>query len=124
VICPPGPQVEHFSPYLAALARLESVQALPDLAAHAQSGNAAVAVVEPYRFLLDVPIDLAAERERLAKEMARLEGEIAKAETKLNTPSFVERAPAAIVTQERARLEQFRTTLAKLREEFARLGTR
>ncbi len=124
VISPPDPQVERFAPYLMALARLESVQALPDLARHPQSGNAAVAIVEPYRLLLEVKIDIGAERERLAKEIARLEGEIAKANGKLGTPSFVERAPAAIVAQERARLVQFGTTLAKLREEFGRLADR
>jgi valyl-tRNA synthetase len=124
VISPPGPQIERFAPYLAALAKLESVQALADLGTHVQSGNAAVAVVEPYRFLLEVQIDLAAERERLAKEIARLQGEIAKAEAKLNLPTFVQRAPAPIVAQERARLEQFCTTLAKVQEEFARMGTR
>jgi valyl-tRNA synthetase len=122
VICPPDPQVERFGPYLTALAKLESVRSIADLAMHAQSGNAAVAVVEPYRFLLEVQIDVAAERERKAKEIARVEGEVLKAENKLNTASFVERAPPAIVAQERARLEQFRTTLAKLREELARLA--
>jgi valyl-tRNA synthetase len=122
VIAPAGAQVERFAPYLMALARLDSVRSLADLGTHAQSGKAAVAVVEPYRFLLEVAIDLAAERERLAKEIARLEAELAKAHSKLNTPSFVERAPAAIVAQERVRHEQFGATLAKVREEFARLA--
>jgi valyl-tRNA synthetase len=121
IISPPDPQIERFAPYLTALARLESVQALDDLAANAQAGPAAAAVVEPYRFLLQVPVDVAAERERLGKEVARLDAEIAKAKARLGTPSFVERAPAAIVEQERGRLAQFSATLAKVQGELARL---
>jgi valyl-tRNA synthetase len=121
VIAPAAPQVAAFAPYLQFLARLSSVQATPDLAIHPQAGRAAVAVCEPYRFLLEVQIDLAAERERLDKEIARLEGEIAKSEAKLGLASFVERAPAQIVAQERGRLEQHRTTVGKLREERGRL---
>lgn len=121
VITPPGPQMEVFAPYLTALARLESVQALDDLASTAQSGTAPVAVVDGYRFLLLVQVDAAAERERLAKEVARLEGEIAKARARLATPSFVERAPPPIVAQERDRLAQFSATLAKVQVELQRL---
>jgi valyl-tRNA synthetase len=120
-ISPPDAQVALFARYLTALARLESVQAVADLAAHARGGNAAVAVVEPYRFLLQVQVDVAAERVRLGKEILRLEGEVAKAEANLGNPSFVERAPAAVVSQMRGRVAQFGATLVKLREEFARL---
>ena len=120
VISPPDARVDAFAPYLAALARLESVTPVADLASRARDA-AAAAVVGQYRFLLEVQIDVAAERERLTREITRLEGELAKAQAKLALPSFVERAPATIVAQERQRLAQFGESLEKLREELARL---
>jgi len=118
VVAPPGPQVDAYAPYLVALCRLESVQQAADLDS---DGLAPISVVDDRRFLLRVQIDVAAERERLAKEIARLEHEIAKAQGKLALPSFVDRAPPAIVAQERERLAQFSATLDKVRSDAARL---
>ena len=123
VIAPANAQIGAFAPYLTGLARLSSVEAIGDLARHPQAGSAPVAVVDDYRFLLAIEIDVAAERARLQKEALRLEGEIAKARVKLVSPSFVERAPPAIVLQERERLAQHEARLGKVREEIARLGS-
>ncbi|HSC97890.1 MAG TPA: valine--tRNA ligase [Casimicrobiaceae bacterium] len=109
-----GPLVD----YLASLGRLSDVRlvdALPER-------EAPVQVVDPLRVMLDVQIDVAVERDRLAKDIARHEGEIAKAQAKLANEGFVARAPGAIVEQERARLAGFNATLVKLREQYARLG--
>ena len=105
-------------PYLMTLARLSDVQLLPALPA----SPAPVAVVEPYRIMLDVPVDVAAERARIDKERARVEGEVTRARAKLGNEGFVGRAPAAVVEQERARLAQFEATLAKLDEQLRRLS--
>jgi valyl-tRNA synthetase len=105
-------------PYLKALARLADVALVP----HLPASPAPVAVVGPVRIMLDVKVDVAAERERIAKEIARIEGEIAKANGKLGNESFVARAPAAVVEQERARLAGFTATLDKLRTQQARLS--
>jgi valyl-tRNA synthetase len=104
--------------YLGALGRLSDVR----LVATLPEREAPVQVVDPLRVMLDVPIDVAAERERLAKDIARHEGEVAKAQAKLANDGFVARAPGAIVEQERARLAGFNAALAKLREQYARLG--
>jgi valyl-tRNA synthetase len=116
----PAEAVARFAPYLAALARLSRVDAVADLA-QAGGAPAPVAVVDDFKLMLAIEVDVAAERERLAKEIARLEGEIAKAQAQLGNPSFVERAPAAVVAQMRERMEKFGATLAQVRAQAAHL---
>jgi len=109
--------LEELAPYLMALARLENVQAvdrLPDLGAPVQ-------VVGTTQLMLQVEIDVAAERIRLDKEIERLEKEIAKATGKLANESFVARAPASVVEQEKARLAQFGETLERVKAQRQRL---
>jgi valyl-tRNA synthetase len=102
------------APYLAALARLSSVAIEPALPA----AKAPVAVVGDNRLMLQIEIDVAAERARLAKEIARLETEIGKARGKLANTSFVDRAPATVVAQERDRVAGFEATLARLKPQL------
>jgi valyl-tRNA synthetase len=110
-------QLHGFAQYVQALGKLSEVQivdALPE-------SPAAVSIVGTTKLMLKVEIDVAAERERLAKEIARIDGEIAKVNGKLGNESFVARAPAAVVAQENERLVNFSATIAKLREQFAKL---
>jgi valyl-tRNA synthetase len=109
--------LQAFAPYLQALAKLSEVQVLAAL----PESPAPVAIVGETKLMLKVEIDVAAERERIAKEITRLEGEATKAEAKLGNESFVARAPAAVVAQEKERLNGFTATLAKLREQFQKL---
>ncbi len=90
----PASPMDRFAPYVAALAKLTEVKPVADLAAAANGSAAPINVVDDYRLMLVIEVDVAAERERLAKEIARLEGEIAKAQAKLSNESFVARAPA------------------------------
>jgi valyl-tRNA synthetase len=111
------------TPALKALAKLSEVSVLGSEAEFAAaSAMAPVAIHGAARMALKVEIDVAAERERLAKEIKRLEGEVAKAEAKLGNESFVARAPEAVVAQERQRQADFGRTLASLREQLARLA--
>jgi len=105
-------------PYLSALGRLTDVALVDEL----PRSNAPVQVVDTLRIMLDVKVDPAAERERIAKELARLETEMAKASAKLGNESFVARAPAAVVEQERARLAGFAATHDKLKSQLERLS--
>ena len=111
-------QLHAIAPYLQALAKLSEVQVVDALPA----SPAPVQIVGDFKLLLQVEIDVAAERERLQKEIARLNTEIAKCEGKLNNESFVARAPAAVVEQEKARLAGFVATVTKMEEQLSRLG--
>ncbi|HEV7164784.1 MAG TPA: valine--tRNA ligase [Gammaproteobacteria bacterium] len=108
-------------PYLKFLARLESIRIL---APSEQPPPSAAAVLDQARLLIPMAglIDMAAERERLAKEIARIEGEITRAGAKLDKPDFVQNAPAAVVDKERQRVKEFETTLQGLREQSTRLA--
>ena len=108
-----------FTAYLAALARLSEVTVSDD---ELPQVGSPVSIVGDYRIMLNVEIDLAAERERLSKERARLQADIDKAQSKLDNPSFVERAPPSIVAQERERLARVTATLQKVDEQLQRLG--
>jgi len=106
-----------FSPYLQPLAKLSEISIADEL----PRSEAPVQVAGEYRLMLKIEIDLAAERERLAKEIARLVGEIAKAENNLGNENFVARAPAAVVAQMRERLAGFRNTVQSLEAQLERL---
>ncbi|MBU9177565.1 valine--tRNA ligase [Burkholderia gladioli] len=111
-----------FAPYLKALARLSDVTIVADEAAlDSEAQGAPIAIVGANKLVLNVEIDVKAERERLSKEVARLENEIRKCEAKLGNEAFVAKAPPAVVEQEQKRIAEFRGTLDKLAAQLARL---
>ena len=110
--------VERMHPYIAALARMSEVRAGDVLSA----SDAPVKIVGAFQLMLEVKIDIAAERERLSKERLRLEGERTKSEAKLANAGFVDRAPAPVVQQERERLAGFTSNIEQLTVQLARLG--
>ncbi len=114
-----GADIAEFAPILQALAKVSEVQIVADIPADAM---APVAVVGETRLMLKVEIDIAAERERLAKEIDKLEKQIAIARSKLDNESFVARAPAAVVDQEKQRLADFTATLEQIKPQLDRLG--
>ncbi|MES2547918.1 MAG: valine--tRNA ligase [Pseudomonadota bacterium] len=111
-------QLSAYAPYLKALAKLEEVSIVAEL----PEADAPVMLVNDFKLMLKVEINVAAERERLSKEIARLQAEIGKANGKLNNESFVARAPASVVEQEKARVAEFGASAAKLQTQLAKLG--
>ena len=103
--------LETFRPYLIALAKLSEMHIAAETLPHTQ---APVQIVDDYRLMLKIEIDVEVERARMDKEIARLQGEITKAHAKLANASFVDKAPAMVVTQEKERLAGFSATLEKL----------
>jgi valyl-tRNA synthetase len=63
-------------------------------------------------------VDVAAERERLAKELAKGEKIIANSERQLNNPGFIGKAPPHIVEGLKRQLEEARHLRDKLREDL------
>ncbi|MBI4240705.1 MAG: class I tRNA ligase family protein, partial [Candidatus Rokubacteria bacterium] len=92
-------------------------------AAAARPAASALAVVGPVECFVPLAglVDLAAERQRLAKEIRKAEDEIRFLEQKLARPEFRERAPAEVVEREAARLAEQNALRAKLRESLGRL---
>ena len=71
--------------------------------------------------LADV-IDIAAERDRLARAIDKLEKEAKAIRSKLANPAFVARAPEEVVDEQRARLEAAEEEIAILRAAHTRLA--
>ncbi|HZW86450.1 MAG TPA: class I tRNA ligase family protein, partial [Gallionella sp.] len=106
------------APYIIGLAKLSEVRIVATLSAN----DAPVAMVGAFQLILEVEIDVAAERERLGKEIARLQNELTKVAGKLANPGFVDRAPTAVVAQERTRMAEFGAMLAQFQAQRSKLN--
>jgi len=109
--------IAYLEPYIIGLAKVSQVIATEQL----PNSTSPVAVSGAYRLMLQIDVDVTAERARLQKEISRLGSEISKATAKLSNPNFIERAPAAVVAQEKERLANFGATLDKLNSQLDKL---
>jgi valyl-tRNA synthetase len=115
-----GPPVEPHRRVIEALVR-GRLRIDPTATRPPASALAVIGATEVYVDLAGV-VDVAAERQRLAKEIRRAQDAIAVLEAKLARPEFVERAPAEVVERERSRLAAERGVRDKLEASLGWLG--
>jgi valyl-tRNA synthetase len=72
--------------------------------------------------ILEGLVDIAAEKEKIAKEITRLENAAKGFETRLNNQEFVGKAPAKVIETEKAKYQNVLETLEKLRINLAAFG--
>lgn len=111
--------IEETKKYIIDLARLSELTlggAPPTKAATAIAGK--VEIFIPFAGM----IDIAAERERLAKEIARLEKYVQSVGQKLANKDFIERAPKEIVEMERTRLAEAEAEMGKLKRALVEIS--
>jgi len=101
------------------LARLDTIS----LDGEAPKASAQVVVGEATAILpLEGIIDVAAEKQRLAKEIKKQDGEVKKLSGKLSNQGFLAKAPPEVVEEQRERLADAEATVGKLTAALALLG--
>ena len=108
-----------FKSYLLPLAKLDSIEIVHSF----EKIDAPVALVGDFKLMLNIEIDVEAEKIRLQKEITRIVMEVKKAEGKLSNKAFIEKAPDEVVAQEKERLKIFTTELSKYEEQLSRLAS-
>ena len=113
-------RVETHRDILTKLARLSEIEFRDDAAPK----GALQVVVDEATFILPVAgvLDVAGERDRLAKEIAKVKSEIERLDKKLGNESFVAKAPPEVVEEQREKRAEFARAAAKLDEALNRLA--
>src|SRR5210317_85499 len=114
-----GEKIIGFKSYLLPLAKLDSIEIVNSF----EKIDAPVALVGDFKLMLNIEIDVEAEKIRLQKEISRIVMEVKKAEGKLSNKAFVEKAPDEVVAQEKERLKIFTIELSKYEEQLSRLAS-
>ncbi len=106
-------QYQHFR----ALAKVESIAAIPD---HFNKSDAATIVVKQVEFFIPMAdlIDREKEKQRLEKEINRLQGLEKSVLAKLQNKNFVEKAPEKVVGTERNKLKNIQENLQKVSDNY------
>jgi valyl-tRNA synthetase len=110
------------APLIEFLARTDPPQLHSQLAAKPDQAMALLAGPIEIYLPLSGLLDLAKERERLAREIAQATQDIARTQSKLANESFVTKAKPEIVAKERERLREQEDRLAKLEERRREMG--
>ncbi|MDR4308441.1 valine--tRNA ligase [Chelatococcus sambhunathii] len=112
-------RAERAAPTLARIARVSNVSFADD----APKGAIQLLVRgEIVAVPLEGVVDIAAERQRLAKEREKTQGEIKRIDGKLSNESFVARAPEEVVEGEREKRADYEARLGKIEAALRQLG--
>jgi valyl-tRNA synthetase len=114
-------QLDAHRAYLQQLARLQDIAVVE---AGREAPVSATALLGSMKILVPMAdfIDVAAERERLAKGLARSQADRERIATKLANQQFAANAPAAVVEKEREKLRAAEQEIAQLTGQLARLA--
>ena len=107
--------------YLEELAGVGSLEVSPDAEKPAHAASDVIKGMEIF-VPLEGLIDIAAERERIAKGLAKLDDDLGKVRRKLANEGFLAKAAAEIVDKERAKESELADAEARLRSQLAELA--
>ncbi len=121
VLKPSSELPEHDAAVLRILLNAEPLDIVADFAAPPGTPTALTPLGELY-LPLEGLIDVAAERERLAKEIAKVESELGKVRVKLADENFAAKVPAKVLDEHRQREAAWAEKHAQLAKMHAALG--
>lgn len=104
--------------YIKVLAKISEVHVVE----HLNEDGSPIAVVNNARLMLQVEIDVEAEKLRLAREIEKHSKEVEKMQVKLDNPKYVERAPKDLVERDTARVGELNSVIAQLQLQLTKLG--
>ncbi len=106
--------------FLAKLAKLESIEVLPE---GDKAPMSAIQLVGDLEVLVPMKglIDVAAEITRLSKEAEKINKDLTGVTNKLSNANFVDKAPAAVVEKEKARQAELQAAQQKLQQQLVEI---
>ena len=110
--------LQELAPYIMSLAKISQVEYITTLDT---ALAAPVMLVDSTRIMLQVAIDIDAEKTRISKEIEKNTKELEKIQAKLSTPGFTDRAPKEVVLKETDRAHEFTQALALLNQQLQKL---
>ncbi|MEW6515684.1 MAG: valine--tRNA ligase [candidate division FCPU426 bacterium] len=124
LIRPTGTQAGSLASHVGVIKELAKVSELVIDASAVKPPMSATAVAGGLELFIPLEglIDLAKERERLAKEIRTLEELLTRQEAKLSNEQFISRAPAEVVAAEQAKREDYRQRRERLQHNLQQLS--
>ena len=103
--------------YIKALAKISEIHVVEKL----NEDGSPIAVVNNARLMLQVEIDVGAEKIRLTREIEKQSKEVEKMQVKLDNPNYVARAPKDLVERDTARVNELNSVITQLQAQLAKL---